>query len=490
MNVIERQLLGSDLCNSECVERNNIIHPETNVNQIVINENVSLSDWFGGNAEGTFEDYNNMLDWLQANYTASGHSFYTLPNATDTTLGGVIVDTTYLTIQNGILGLNINNLHIPTLDSASFTSTGTLMLGNNTRLPNTFSNSTIEDDTVNLYPLRVDSNNRAGIAIPSSMFAQTQADWNTTDVNSVSYIKNKPVLANVATSGSYNDLKDTPSFSTVGTGVLTINQNNVSVGTFNANATSDTTIDITDTIYDVATSDTLGLIKIGYTKDQNKKPVQLDDNNKAYVDTEQHPTVGGMITNGLSAHFFRVGTGSAAGGYSADNKWIPILISHSNNIGKCSVSFEIYGREDGKTSYGKYYVNHMTSRTFSLLCLSYYSEDTNYFDYDDIRCAKYTVDNNVTIIIYKKVRNVSDSMFIVNILAENSASYSTQHYFYTSSSSIDDVNYKLTNQDYRIGSFDSTNNTITARLENDSESDEKTMTSIGATNGTFYNPNN
>ena len=40
--------------------------------------------------------------------------------------------------------------------------------------------------------------------------AQVQSDWAETDTEAVSYIKNKPTLSIVATSGSYNDLTDKP----------------------------------------------------------------------------------------------------------------------------------------------------------------------------------------------------------------------------------------------------------------------------------------
>ena len=40
---------------------------------------------------------------------------------------------------------------------------------------------------------------------------QLQADWNQADSSQKDFIKNKPALASVATSGSYNDLKDVPS---------------------------------------------------------------------------------------------------------------------------------------------------------------------------------------------------------------------------------------------------------------------------------------
>ena len=43
---------------------------------------------------------------------------------------------------------------------------------------------------------------------------QVQADWNQTDTEQPDYIKNKPELATVATSGSYNDLTDKPTIPT------------------------------------------------------------------------------------------------------------------------------------------------------------------------------------------------------------------------------------------------------------------------------------
>ena len=52
-------------------------------------------------------------------------------------------------------------------------------------------------------------------------------------------------LATVATSGSYNDLSNTPTIPSVGNGTLTIQKNGTSAGTFTANATTDKTINIT-----------------------------------------------------------------------------------------------------------------------------------------------------------------------------------------------------------------------------------------------------
>ena len=52
-------------------------------------------------------------------------------------------------------------------------------------------------------------------------------------------------LATVATSGSYNDLINTPTIPSVGNGILTIQKNGTSAGTFTANATTNKTINIT-----------------------------------------------------------------------------------------------------------------------------------------------------------------------------------------------------------------------------------------------------
>lgn len=52
-------------------------------------------------------------------------------------------------------------------------------------------------------------------------------------------------LATVATTGSYNDLTNKPTIPTVNNATLTIQKNSVSAGTFTANASSDTTINIT-----------------------------------------------------------------------------------------------------------------------------------------------------------------------------------------------------------------------------------------------------
>ena len=66
-----------------------------------------------------------------------------------------------------------------------------------------------------------------GVTISASGATQQQADWNQTNSQAVDYIKNKPNLASVATSGSYNDLSNKPSIPgvEVGSNSVTLQDN-------------------------------------------------------------------------------------------------------------------------------------------------------------------------------------------------------------------------------------------------------------------------
>lgn len=489
MSVIKDiQLNGSNLCNVECMDKNATLHPETCADQVFTTHtgNITLTEWLSNNETDPehpydgFAKYNSLHSWLEKNYPINAETI-TLPIATTSTLGAIKVGQ-YLSVDNtGILSVDKESLNIPEIPDiniATISNAGIVKLGSSASISVALDGSDYQTTSVGtIFPLKLDSNSRAGIFIPN---AYRKVSWSEID-DASDYVKNN---------------------------TLTINYGGQAYE-FTSNGSTDTNIDISSVSYtagegididngsikqSAATNSSLGGIKVGYTKNGDKKPVQIvtdstsGDYLKAFVDTEPHPTVGGMITNGLSAHFFRVGTGSSGGSYTAD-KWIPLIISHSENIGKCGVNFEIFGREDGKTSYGKYYLNHMTGKTDKwLVCLSFYTEDSTIFDYGDIRAARHVIsDNNVTIVIYKKVRNVTDSMFIVNILAENSSDYSVQHYFYNRASSIADTNYQLTNSDRRIGTYNSSSQMMTACLENDSQATAVEMSTIGAENATFYN---
>ena len=119
-------------------------------------------------------------------------------------------------------------------------------------------------------------------------------------------------LATVATSGSYNDLSNTPTIPSVGNGTLTIQKNGTSAGTFTANATTDKTINIivptkvselTDDVvkgkYLPLTGGTMtGNININNKTITNLKTPTADTEaaNKKYVDDSKLSIVGTSTT--------------------------------------------------------------------------------------------------------------------------------------------------------------------------------------------------
>lgn len=93
-------------------------------------------------------------------------------------------------------------------------------------------------EVVNSAPGTLDTLNELAQALGNDPnFAATMATELGKKANTAS-------LATVATSGSYNDLSDTPTIPSVGNGTLTIQKNGTSAGTFTANATTDKTINI------------------------------------------------------------------------------------------------------------------------------------------------------------------------------------------------------------------------------------------------------
>lgn len=104
-----------------------------------------------------------------------------------------------------------------------------------------------------------------------------RSDWNLIEATGVSEwndIQNKPNFATVATSGSYNDLLNQPS---INDGSLTIKRNNELLGTFTANSSADTDINITVptktseltnnsgfiTTLPIATTTSTGVVQVG-----------------------------------------------------------------------------------------------------------------------------------------------------------------------------------------------------------------------------------
>lgn len=100
-----------------------------------------------------------------------------------------------------------------------------------------------------------------------SQAGQVQSDWAEVDTTAKSYIKNKPALATVATSGDYDDLVDKP---TIGDGTITLTQGGVSKGTFTVNQSGNTTIDFDaitiDQVYDATSANAQSGVAINGAK--------------------------------------------------------------------------------------------------------------------------------------------------------------------------------------------------------------------------------
>lgn len=344
MNIKDIQLNGSNLCNVECMDKNAVLHPETCVSQVLINNGSTqtLSDWLAGDTESAsgFDDYTNLLDWLNTNYPIN----ITLPVATDTTLGILKVDTSdnILNINEGTLSFDKEALDIPVINNATISNSGTIKLGNSTQLNTALVDYSITGQIQDSYsydehnghvfafPLRVDSENRAAVTIPTKLFTGNKSitlpdwtfDWSKKVINvDTSSTETSGVETNYVLLGNKNNNTSNGELGYDDNGNLSTDYgyprfalvagDNISFTRYNNNFISNADnfwgdtitellisanveaaqyiagdgIDITDgTIsQEIATSTTVGGIKIGYIENDELKPVLLDEGNKAYV---------------------------------------------------------------------------------------------------------------------------------------------------------------------------------------------------------------
>lgn len=140
-------------------------------------------------------------------------SQYSLPIASSTTLGGIKVG---------------NNLTIDPVTGVLDADGSTYTAGNGINID---ANDEISVDT-------------SVVAEVSDLPTKTSDLTNDGSDGTSTYVEADD-LATVATSGSYNDLTDTPTIPTVNDATLTMQKNGTSVGTFTANASSNETINIT-----------------------------------------------------------------------------------------------------------------------------------------------------------------------------------------------------------------------------------------------------
>lgn len=164
---------------------------------------------------------------------------------------------------------------------------------------------------------------------------QQQADWDESDSSDVTYIKNKPALATVATSGNYNDLSNKPiitqpvnadwdessseelsyilnkpTIPTVNNGKITVNQGSVKKGEFTVNQSGDTVIDLNDgaqSDWDESDSSATDYIK-------NKPVLATVATSGSYNDLSNKPEI--PEAEDLTDYFcIETATGASTGGF-------------------------------------------------------------------------------------------------------------------------------------------------------------------------------
>lgn len=157
----------------------------------------------------------------------------------DLPLESVVVNGSYdntnkkivLTLQNG------STIDIPVADlvaglQSEITSTNKLA-------------SDLVDDTNQAHKFITSAEKTKLSGIAAGAEVNVQSDWDQATSTADDYIKNKPSLATVATSGSYDDLSDKPTIPTVNNATLTIQKNGTNVQTFTANQSTNATANIT-----------------------------------------------------------------------------------------------------------------------------------------------------------------------------------------------------------------------------------------------------
>lgn len=105
--------------------------------------------------------------------------------------------------------------------------------------------SDLVDDTNQTHKFMTSAEKTKLSGIAAGAEVNVQSDWDQTTTTADDYIKNKPTLATVATSGSYNDLSNKPTIPRVNNATLTIQKNGTTVKTFTANASTNVTANIT-----------------------------------------------------------------------------------------------------------------------------------------------------------------------------------------------------------------------------------------------------
>lgn len=185
----------------------------------------------------------NDITSLQTN-KADASSLATV--ATSGSYNDLLNKPTIPTVNNATLTIQKNGTDVSTFTANSASNvtaniavpTKTSELTNNSNFVSDASYVHTDNNFTNTLKTKLD-----GIAAGAEV--NVQANWTQTNTSADDYIKNKPSLAAVATSGSYNDLTNKPTIPTINNGTLTIQKNGTSVATFTANQAGNATANIT-----------------------------------------------------------------------------------------------------------------------------------------------------------------------------------------------------------------------------------------------------
>ena len=180
---IDKQIKGYNLCNCDCVEKNETIHPETCVNQVLVGNGSipTLDDWLRYKIVddtlvdiGGFADYNNFSAWLEDHTDVITNS---LDYASESTFGLVKIGEN-INVDKGVISVTFPS-NPKEVDVATYNALNSVKLGNDTYIPIDFTNSSSQtyiDDVDNnsyYFPLRLTENDHAGIAIDKNLLGST-----------------------------------------------------------------------------------------------------------------------------------------------------------------------------------------------------------------------------------------------------------------------------------------------------------------------------
>lgn len=415
MSTIDKQLKGSNLCNLDCTDNNNVIHPETCVTQVVItnDSHTTLEEWFSLDAGG-FSSESSMLAWLNHYYPIP--SGYDLPDASVNTKGGVKINSTYFDVSNSVLSLK--SVHQDWNVDSSFNDTvfiGTISgLFNQEDIEFSIPKPTTYLDISN-DSLRVKQFLGGVLQNESLVSISTLA----ASIISTS-VYNQAVYTRFSFNLQGNNLQlyDNLLNQVVTTQTLPTYQAGTNISILN------NTISATDTTYAPFVGADPGLVPQSTALDQNK----FLKGDGTWYDPKYSSTK--LWTScGLSDHYFRI-TSELIGTVSSESpKYIPLYRIHMLNQDaegyKTSHLFEITSRLD-HSYYGKFLLTYYSTRSFHS-----FLEITN-VGTSNLELEAYLDNTTHTITVYRKY-TTSDfpDTFIVTILGQNNPNYTPIQCEYT-----------------------------------------------------------